>query len=179
MHTAVVPLLVIAPNAQRFRLWCQEHGLSPRLVQFVHRKEQLRGIADRHLIIVDTAECPQQLTGLACHVAGAHRLTIHDSTTRHADLTGEELRARYGDQATMLPGDAGPLLRIFGRDDIDPRWPVAFRYATMEALDAFAAGNRRHYGFESIGPLIGPDGAIYGVIILKPPDGETGEVRAS
>jgi hypothetical protein len=66
--------------------------------------------------------------------------------------------------------DAAPVLCLLGRDDIDPCHAVAFRYATMEALDAFGSGNRERYGHETIGPLIGPDGMLYGVTVLKPPD---------
>jgi hypothetical protein len=99
---------------------------------------------------------------------------VHHSTTADRPaLPGEELRARYGDQCQILD-DAVPVLQLLGRDDVDPSWAIAFRYTALEALEAFAAGNRQHYGYEAIGPVIGPDGLLYGVTVLDPPDGEAG-----
>jgi len=170
MQTAAVPLLVIAPNHPRFTRWCRDRGLTPRLASFVGHERDLRGLASRHVVIVDDYECPLRLTRLVRHLAAGHRLTIHNSTTTdRAALPGEELRARYGNQCEML-ADAAPVLHLLGCDDIDPFCAVAFRYATLEALDAFAAGNRRHRGYGSIGP----DGLLYGVTVLKPPDGGAG-----
>jgi hypothetical protein len=171
MPTATVPLLVIAPNHARFERWCRDHGLPRRLVRFISSEHYLRGVADRHLVIVDSGDCPprtRQLLADVRHLAERYRLTVHYSTTEDRPVpSGEDLRAKYGDQAEMLR-DATPVLNLIGRDDINPHWAVAFRYATMEALDAFRAGNRQHYGYETIGPVIGPDGLLYGVTV--PPD---------
>ena len=169
MLTAVVPLLVIAPNRARFERWCRDHGLSRQHAQFISSEHDLRGLADRHLVIVDSGDCPQRTRQLARdvrHRAARYRLTVHDSTTADRPVPpGEDLRASYGDQTEMLD-DAAPVLHLIGRNDIDPDSAVAFRYATMEALDAFGAGNRQHYGYETIGPVIGPDGLLYGVTVL-------------
>lgn len=83
-------------------------------------------------------------------------------------LTGEELRARHKGQAEAV--DLAMVLRHLGRDDIDENRAIAYRYATGEAYEAFADGNRRHHGHETIGPVTGPDGAIYGITIMKEPE---------
>jgi hypothetical protein len=79
--------------------------------------------------------------------------------------TGEELRARYADQTTMV--DTEMVLQLLGRDDIDPKRAVAFRYATPEAYGAFAEANRRHHGHETLEPVAAGDGAVYGLTILS------------
>jgi len=170
MQTAAVPLLVIAPNHPRFERWRRDRGLPSRLVSFVNREHGLRGLLDRHVVIVDDYDCPLKLLQLVRHRAAPCRLTVHHSTTAdRPELSGEELRARYGDHTETLK-DAAPVLQLLGVKDIDPRWAVAFRYETLEALEAFGDGNRRHYGYQSYGPVIGPDGLIYGVTVLEPPD---------
>jgi hypothetical protein len=166
MQTAAVPLLVIAPDHPRFRLWRREHGLSDRLALFAGREQDLRGTADRHVVIVDSHACPTGLLQLVRHRAAPARLTVHYSSTAYrAALSGVDLRARYGDQCELLP-DVGPLLQMLGRDDVDPQSAIGCRYATLEALEAFAEGNRRHHGHEAIGPVAGPDGKLYGVTVL-------------
>jgi hypothetical protein len=174
MQTAAVPLLVIAPNYPRFERWRRDHGLPSRLVSFVNQEHGLRGIFDRHVVVIDEYDCPLQLLQLARHLAATHRLTVHYSTTAdRPELSGEELRARYGSQSEMLP-DAAPILHLLGRKDTESRWAVAFRYETLEALEAFGVGNQQHFGYESFGPVIGPDGLIYGVTVLDPPNCRAG-----
>lgn len=87
---------------------------------------------------------------------------------RRDGITGEELRARFGDQVEAV-ADTGLVLRLLGRQDTDPTLAVAEKYATREAFDVFADGNRRHYGHETLGPVTGDDGTIYGLIILNLP----------
>jgi hypothetical protein len=163
-------LLVIAPNHPRFAVWCRDRGLSARLASFVSHERDLRGVANRHVVIVDGHDCPWQLVQLVRHLAARYR--IHESTTADRPaLPGDELRAQYGNQCEALAG-AAPVLHLLGRDDIDPYWAVAFRYTTLEALEAFSVGNREHYGYETIGP----DGALYGVTVLpRPSDSEPGD----
>jgi hypothetical protein len=91
-------------------------------------------------------------------------------------LTASELRERYGDQVDRA--DEATVLRLLGRDDIDPDVAWGSRYATIEAFEAFSDGNRRHHGHETIGPVTGPDGHIYGLTILKMPDGHEEAVAA-
>jgi hypothetical protein len=79
--------------------------------------------------------------------------------------TGEELRARYGTQAKMA--DEATVARLLGCDEIDPFSTVAYRYDTLEAFEAFADGNRRHYGHKTIGPVPSGDGGLYALLILN------------
>jgi hypothetical protein len=85
--------------------------------------------------------------------------------TEDADLIGAELRERYAGQTE--PADAEMVARLLGRDDIDLDRSIAYRYATTEVHAAFADANTRNYGHESLGPVTGPDGAIYGLTILN------------
>lgn len=168
IRTAAMPLLVIAPGRPLFERWHRDHGLTSPFVQLIHREEQLRGIADRHVVIVDNNDCPRGLVALAWQRAAPARLTIHETTTaERPGLSTDELRSRYGDQVEMV--DHVRVLQFFGINESEREWAVAFRYATLEALEAFTAGNRRHHGYTTIGPLIGPDSALYGITILKRP----------
>lgn len=88
------------------------------------------------------------------------------------DLSGEELRARYGkpeqiDAAWVLAGpladQAGAVSRgLGGRNPV-----VAFRYESAEAAEAFAAANLRHHGHTSLGPVDAGVGGIVGVVVLN------------
>lgn len=173
MQTAAMPILVIAPNHPRFERWRHDHGLPSGLARFISSERDLRGTFDRHVVIIDVNHCPprtRQLVLLAHQEATRRRLTVHETSTADRPvLSGEELRARYGDQCEMVD-PVEPVLELLGVKDVDPRWAVAFRYATLEALEAFTEGNRRHYSYATIGPVIGPDGFIYGVTVLDPPE---------
>jgi hypothetical protein len=81
-----------------------------------------------------------------------------------ADVTGKNLRERYG-----IPqmADAAMVAALLGRDDIDPGTAIAYGYPTAEAFEAFADANRRDYGHETLGPVTGPDGQLYGLTILN------------
>jgi hypothetical protein len=81
------------------------------------------------------------------------------------NLTGAELRAKYG-----IPAYA-PISEVLSH--VDPAAipakdsvVLAFEYPTAEAHDAFAAGNQRRHGHQSIGPIL-HGGKIYGVTVLN------------
>ncbi len=83
------------------------------------------------------------------------------------DLIGEELRTKYG-KPEQVP--AGPVLKLLKQEGVtvaDPRTAIAYRYPTTEACEAFAAGNLRHHGHESLGPVVTDEG-IFGIVLLKP-----------
>jgi hypothetical protein len=168
VETALQPLLVIAPGCPRFDRWRRDHGLPLRLAKYVTDERYLRGVTGGHVVIVDRQDLTPRQEGLVAllhQLAGQYqRLTVHRGTTaERPDCSGEELQNRYGNQAAA---PAAPLLAALGRAG-DADRAVAYRYDSMDTLDAFAAGNRRHHGHETIGPLIGPDGLIYAVILLN------------
>lgn len=85
---------------------------------------------------------------------------------RTCDMTADQLRAYYGHPESA---DLFMVLHLLGDPDIDTTWAVAYRYPSTEAHDAFADGNQRHHGHQSLGPATGPDGAVYGITIMDPP----------
>jgi hypothetical protein len=108
--------------------------------------------------------------GSCCHY-GDTEVPAPETPDRDAPVdsepTGEALRARYAGQTKMV--DEAMVARLLGCDEIDPFWAVAFRYETAEAFEAFADGNRRHYGHKTFGPVPSGDGGFYGLTILKQP----------
>lgn len=76
-----------------------------------------------------------------------------------------ELRARYG--AAMQTADAEMVMRLLGNPDVpDGLDPFAFEYTSAEACEAFAASNQQHHGWQSLGPVTGPAGRVYGVVLV-------------
>lgn len=88
--------------------------------------------------------------------------------------SGALLRVRYAGQTGQVgTGGTADILRLLGRDDLDPARCIATWYGTREAYDAYADANKRHHGHDTIGPATGPGGLLYGVIAMKrpsPPD---------
>jgi hypothetical protein len=79
-------------------------------------------------------------------------------------LSAEQLRERYGKPQTA---DLSFVLRLLDHNDpVDPHWSMAYRYPSVEAFEAFADGNRRHHGHESLGPAVTEDG-VFGVTLLR------------
>lgn len=83
-----------------------------------------------------------------------------------ADMTAGQLRDYYGKPDAV---DLPMVLHMLGDPDIDTDMAIACRYPSTEAHDAFADGNQRHHGHTSLGPVTGPDGAIYGVTVMRQP----------
>jgi hypothetical protein len=78
----------------------------------------------------------------------------------------EDLRDDYGQPE---PFDAATALELLGLSQkAQPAASTAaFRYPSMEAAQAYAAGNLRHHGHETIGPAETEQGVI-AVTVLKP-----------
>ena len=87
--------------------------------------------------------------------------------SRHAyGPLAEDLRDDYGKPEHF---DAATALHLLGRpgDLTGTCTLIASRYPTMEVAQAFAAGNLRHHGHETIGPAETEQGVI-AITILKP-----------
>jgi hypothetical protein len=92
-------------------------------------------------------------------------------------LSGRKLRARYGDQVTTV--DTEMALQLLGRPDIDPGCAIAYEYSTREVFDLFAEAHQRDHGHETLGPVIGPGGTLYGVTVFKAPQTVNRDLQAS
>jgi hypothetical protein len=59
------PLYVIAPNCPVFERYRYENGLSSRVAVYVSCPDQLRGVRDREVVVLDSALCNRDLVSAA------------------------------------------------------------------------------------------------------------------
>ncbi len=83
-------------------------------------------------------------------------------------LTRDELIAKYGKPERVA--DAAAVLALLGKPDSPALHPMAHRYPSVEAYEAFALTNRvrnriRDHGIINLGPAVTGDG-VFGVILL-------------
>lgn len=52
------PVFVIAPDYRRFGIWCRQTGTNPRSARYVSGPDQLSGLHDAEIVIIDRYRCP-------------------------------------------------------------------------------------------------------------------------
>lgn len=81
-----------------------------------------------------------------------------------------DLCQQYGGQIHQV--DETLAMHLLGCTDTGMQhWAVGFRYDSAEAFGALKAANWDSYGHETLGPVTGPDGFLYGLLIPYRRDG--------
>jgi sarcosine oxidase delta subunit len=90
------------------------------------------------------------------HLRDEHMGKGRDDVAAH-QLRHAALCARWG---RPQRADAAEALRLLGVSDVSPDDVTAFRYASADAAEAFAASNLENYGYRSLGIKVADDGVI-------------------